>query len=375
MAIGVILASATTIAFQDVASLDRDGVPMGLRWSAYTIFVPTGSTYSARMMGDRASIVTGSVQHRLAVKTLGKSSNGPKGNLKKGAAADQPIRLNRSRKGGRVVSSTSKHPPMYFTAGNMTFKQGMMERRITRTRMKSGFKKVRSKVSPVLLAGGFYIRKPALLKKIRKLRPKTMVARKVRSKLTKSYSTTLVAYAPSSGKNRANPFKSLFRKSGDIYVKPVLGRGDHKWAAKRLPKRVFSKNEQRCLAAGIYFEARGESVRGQAAVAQVILNRVKNPAYPKTICGVVYQNKSWKNRCQFSFACDGIRDRVRSKKHWRTAKAVARKATLGSLWIKAVGSSTHYHAVYVHPRWARTMKRMKRIGQHIFYRTRGGGWS
>ncbi len=111
------------------------------------------------------------------------------------------------------------------------------------------------------------------------------------------------------------------------------------------------------------------------AVAQVILNRVKNPTYPNTICGVVYQNKSWKNRCQFSFACDGVRDRVRSQKHWKTALAVAKKAAGEQLWIKGVGSSTHYHATYVRPRWARTMKRMKKIGQHIFYRTRGGGWS
>jgi spore germination cell wall hydrolase CwlJ-like protein len=74
----------------------------------------------------------------------------------------------------------------------------------------------------------------------------------------------------------------------------------------------FPTKEQKCLAEGIYFEARGEKVEGQAAVAQVILNRVRNPTFPNTICGVVYQNDTWRNRCQFSFACDGIRDRINS---------------------------------------------------------------
>ena len=74
---------------------------------------------------------------------------------------------------------------------------------------------------------------------------------------------------------------------------------------------MFSAKEQKCLANAIYFEARGETLRGQAAVAQVVLNRVRNPAYPETICGVVYQNQNLKNRCQFSFACDGKKDRHR----------------------------------------------------------------
>ena len=142
-----------------------------------------------------------------------------------------------------------------------------------------------------------------------------------------------------------------------------------------LPPSAFSEQEQRCLSAGIYFEARGESVKGQAAVAQVILNRVRNPAYPKSICGVVYQNEKWRNRCQFSFACDGIKDRVASRDHYEMAEEVALAVTSGKIWIPEVGSSTHYHATYVRPRWARTMEKMMKIGQHIFYRTYGGGWS
>jgi spore germination cell wall hydrolase CwlJ-like protein len=110
-------------------------------------------------------------------------------------------------------------------------------------------------------------------------------------------------------------------------------------------------------------------------VAQVILNRVRNPTFPNTICGVVYQNDNWRNRCQFSFACDGIRDRVRSQRHWKTAQDIALAVTAGKIWFDSVGSSTHYHAVYVRPRWARSMERQTRIGLHVFYRTYGGGWS
>ena len=121
---------------------------------------------------------------------------------------------------------------------------------------------------------------------------------------------------------------------------------------------MFSEAEQKCLTSGIYFESRGESVKGQAAVAQVILNRVRNPAYPDTICAVVYQNKGWYNRCQFSFACDRIPDIVWSRSHWQTAKEVALAVTAGKIWLPEVGSATHYHATYVKPDWGPTMKRV-----------------
>jgi spore germination cell wall hydrolase CwlJ-like protein len=149
----------------------------------------------------------------------------------------------------------------------------------------------------------------------------------------------------------------------------------HSWAMNPLPEDVHDDDQQLCLARAIYFEARGESPVGQAAVAQVVLNRVKNPAYPKTICGVVYQNRNWRNRCQFSFACDGKAERIRAQTAWNRAKDLARDVTNGKVWLRSVGDSTHYHATYVSPRWARLMKRTDRIGRHIFYRTHGGGWS
>jgi len=151
-------------------------------------------------------------------------------------------------------------------------------------------------------------------------------------------------------------------------------KDQHDWASAPLPKIVHLAKEQNCLARGVYFEARGESELGQAAVAQVILNRVKNPTYPKSICGVVFQNKTWRGRCQFSFACDGIDDRIESPEAWALAQKVARDVTNGKVWLDEVADSTHYHANYVKPRWARAMKQVDRIGTHIFYRTKNGGW-
>jgi spore germination cell wall hydrolase CwlJ-like protein len=152
-------------------------------------------------------------------------------------------------------------------------------------------------------------------------------------------------------------------------------RDQHDWASTPLPQSVHLAKEQDCLAKGVYFEARGEPELGQAAVAQVILNRVKNPTYPDTICGVVYQNQDWRNRCQFSFACDGIPDRITQPESWERAQRVAREVTNGKIWITDVGDSTHYHADFVNPRWASTMKKVDTIGAHIFYRTKRGGWS
>jgi hypothetical protein len=151
--------------------------------------------------------------------------------------------------------------------------------------------------------------------------------------------------------------------------------GQHAWVQNPLPATVFEVKQQKCLAEGIYFEARGESEAGQAAVAQVILNRVRNPAYPKTICGVVYQNQNWRHRCQFSFACDGRAERIAEQQQWETAKRIAREVTEGKTWIAEVGDSTHYYANYVRPGWARRMIKMDSIGAHLFYRTRLGGWS
>lgn len=129
-----------------------------------------------------------------------------------------------------------------------------------------------------------------------------------------------------------------------------------------------------CLAEGIYFEARGEPRPGQVAVAQVIMNRVNHDEFPDTICGVVYQNQHWRNRCQFSFACDGVPERITERTAWAMAEDVTRQVLEGRDLIQTITESTHYHANYVRPRWAPRMIRLDRIGLHIFYKGRYGGW-
>lgn len=130
---------------------------------------------------------------------------------------------------------------------------------------------------------------------------------------------------------------------------------------------------EKCLAEAVYFEARGEPVLGQVAVAQVILNRAFSGKYPDTVCGVVYQNAHRHLACQFTFACDGIRDVIREPDMWERAKKISAEMLDGRLWLPEVGKATHYHANYVHPGWVREMKKMHRLGVHIFYRPRAWG--
>ena len=150
---------------------------------------------------------------------------------------------------------------------------------------------------------------------------------------------------------------------------------DHDWVANPIPDSARAPAQIQCMAEAIYFEARSEPVRGQLAVAQVVVNRLKNPTYPSTVCGVVYQNQHMRNACQFSFACDGIREVVRDRDSWLIAEEIARAVLNGeAIWLEEVGAATHYHATYVRPSWARQMQRMAQIGVHVFYRTYGGGW-
>lgn len=139
---------------------------------------------------------------------------------------------------------------------------------------------------------------------------------------------------------------------------------------------AFLNNDRQfqCLAEGVYFEARGETRQGQVAVAQVIMNRVNHDEFPDTICGVVYQNQHWRNRCQFSFACDGVPERITERGAWSVAEGVSRQVLEGRDLIETIEESTHYHAAYVRPRWAPRMIRLDRVGLHIFYKGRYGGW-
>ncbi len=126
----------------------------------------------------------------------------------------------------------------------------------------------------------------------------------------------------------------------------------------------------RCLTQGIYYEAALESTEGQEGVAQVILNRVRDPNYPNTICGVVFQGAERTTGCQFSFTCDGALANAPVGWAWERARSVAERALAGHVAAR-VGTATHYHADYVHPWWSPTLAKITQIGAHIFYRWKG----
>jgi hypothetical protein len=125
-----------------------------------------------------------------------------------------------------------------------------------------------------------------------------------------------------------------------------------------------------CLTAAIYYEAASESVEGQRGVAQVVLNRVRHPAYPKSVCGVVYQGSERSTGCQFSFTCDGSLARQPSRTGWQLARNIA-VAALSGVVEPRVGTATHYHTVWVAPYWSPSLAKIAVIGAHIFYRFPG----
>jgi spore germination cell wall hydrolase CwlJ-like protein len=294
---------------------------------------------------------------------------------KNGSLADTPDedRVNRGEKRGRIVNVAPVAPPKAFNAGSVFRRTSMLVHpNPGGEEVVMAFDRPRILGKEIEIAAAFHQRVdkkadpavPAMLA--------SLVTNATPDILATAYAPATPDYA------ELSPFASLLKGETDPnegrFI-PPMAEGDHPWMKMPLPAEVFSQAEQKCLTAGVYFEARGENVKGQAAVAQVILNRVRNPAYPDTICGVVYQNDHWRNRCQFSFACDGIRDRIGSPAHWAMARDVAMAVTAGKIFIPEVGSSTHYHATYVHPRWAGSMEKMKKIGLHVFYRTHGGGWN
>jgi spore germination cell wall hydrolase CwlJ-like protein len=126
----------------------------------------------------------------------------------------------------------------------------------------------------------------------------------------------------------------------------------------------------RCLTQGIYYEAALESTKGQEAVAQVILNRVRDPNYANTVCGVVFEGAERVTGCQFSFTCDGSLAQQPVAWAWDRARVVAERALSGHVATE-VGTATHYHADYVHPWWSPTLAKITQIGAHIFYRWKG----
>lgn len=138
---------------------------------------------------------------------------------------------------------------------------------------------------------------------------------------------------------------------------------DNVWLASQPAAKGGAEFE--CLATALYFEARGEGIKGQAAVAEVILNRVESPSFPRTICGVVNQSNG--RGCQFSFTCDGYSDRIREQGAWSVARKVARVMIDGAP-RQLTDGATYFHTPSVRPSWARRFELTAKIGRHIFYR-------
>ncbi len=158
-------------------------------------------------------------------------------------------------------------------------------------------------------------------------------------------------------RNAAMPLQAGAWREAKPFVFKVASNGDR---ARAL----------RCLTQGVYYEAALESTAGQEAVAQVILNRVRDPNYPNTVCGVVFEGAERSTGCQFSFTCDGALSQAPVGWAWTRAASVAERALSGHV-AAAVGTATHYHADYVHPWWSPTLAKITQIGAHIFYRWKG----
>lgn len=360
----------TVCARQDILSLISGIESATPRWDVYVERSVAGSVQQAELpFADDGGKTAGISGAGIVVPGIGMVTFRDE----EAAVASTPDedRINRADKQGRVLRVAPMAPPKDFAAGTIMQRQSALMKPTLEGGLKMAFGKSKISGKAIRVAEAFHLAV--------KRDPNAGLPPAVAALVNNAHPDVLAtAYAPAKPDYaRKSPFEILLKEKAPDAGRfiPPMEPGDYSWVQNPLPPGAFSKQEQRCLAAAVYFEARGESVKGQAAVAQVVLNRVRNPAYPDTICGVVYQNDKWRNGCQFSFACDGVKNRVRNPQHWKIAEDIAMAVTAGKIWLPEVGSSTHYHATYVHPNWAHDMQKMDRIGRHVFYRTYGGGWS
>ena len=362
----------TVPAEADIASLISARAGDGEQWRSYLVSAAAGSIHHQEVVFKSEEQLTTNNGFTPATRGL-VLPDGKRLVFTPDAkpVADTPdeARVTRHLKKGRIVAIERIQPPKGFTAGSILDRQASLLTPAFTEQQYTAFRKPKIEGKEIDIALAFHMLKP----KIRDIGVSTMVASLINNEegdsLALGYAATEPDYAEDS------PFDSILTKPKPKRFVPKLNGKAHSWATNVLPPHVFTEKEQKCLANAIYFEAANEPLKGRAAVAQVILNRVRNPTFPDTICGVVYQNEHWRNRCQFSFACDRIPDIVWSREKYKAAKEIALAVTAGKIYLEEVGDSTHYHATYVRPAWARTMTRVSKIGLHIFYRTRNGGWT
>jgi len=150
---------------------------------------------------------------------------------------------------------------------------------------------------------------------------------------------------------------------------PDTGQQDVNFSRDWLDSQPKAKgnSEWSCLAEALYFEARGETVKGQFAVAEVILNRVKSARFPDTLCGVIHQGTGRKYQCQFTYTCDGHKEVISEPKAYERVGKVA-LAIMNGIGQSLTDGATHYHTTSVRPNWSKVYKKTARIGVHVFYR-------
>lgn len=356
-----------TVAKGDIASMIAENLAEGQSWRSFVVEAPAGSIHQEELVfanhdGGKPGKTRGLVKPDGKLVALSPSE-------KVAPATPDEVRVTRWLKKGRIVAVEQIRPPKDFTAGTILDREARLLSPEMLEDKRTAFVKPEIEGKEIDIALAFHLIKP------KKKNPgvPAMIASLVTNEEADSLAT---AYAdPKPDYSEVSPFDSILAPKKRTRFVPKIKGDHHDWATKVLPASVFTPKEQQCLAEAIYFEAVTEPLKGQAAVAQVILNRVRNPTFPNTICGVVYQNEDWHNRCQFSFACDRKPDRIDDKAKLKVAKDIALAVTAGKIYLKEVGDSTHYHATYVRPDWGRTMRKVGRIGLHIFYRTRNGGWS
>jgi len=363
LAISLSLLFTTRSAHQDVASLLIGSDDPSARGRMALVAAPAGSDHPRSYAFHHAnSATTVQMGYRRPGAGIIPVSGMPAGltNTVGGTKpADMPNRINRGRKGDRLTTMAQAALSGDVISGSIYEMPSMLASNGKAAMPRVAFVKPKKNLTNAMR-----------LARANAGKPMDLTAR-VRNAYLVSASLAS-AYAPSVTESKDSPFALLLgnRSETETIRTAARSKSDKHFAGKALPASVLLASQRKCLSEAVYFEARSEPWRGQVAVAQVVLNRVKSKHYPGSICGVVYQNKHRRNRCQFSYACDGKRDRIRDKKSWEVATKIAREVIAGQHWQTDVGSATHYHANYVSPRWARSLKRQKQIGRHIFYKFR-----
>ena len=177
----------------------------------------------------------------------------------------------------------------------------------------------------------------------------------------------LAALSPGRVRSLGAPFSGNGAATGGSFSSTSVGRAPYTAAELDAMGRARGSRQWACLTEALYFEARGESVEGQFAVAEVVLNRVDSPNYPDNICDVVNEGTGRRNACQFSYTCDGIPDVVTEPEVHRRLGQIARIMMDGGSRNLTAGA-THYHADWVNPDWASAYPQTAQIGVHLFYR-------